>query len=249
LSFAADKKMTFGLQPQAFIVDEKMTAINSVAGGKNISFKIEDQEFDLPLLGQVNIYNALCAMAIAKSLGLKMAEIKQASGAMKNIPGRQEFIETNKNFKVMVDYAFEPKAMVALYETVKKIPHQKIIHVLGSAGGGRDAARRPKLGLLAGQNADFVIVTNEDPYDDDPQMIIEQVAAGALQAGKKEGIDLWKILDRREAIKKALTLAGVNDLVLITGKGSEQAICVAGGRKIPWDDREVVREEIQNFRI
>jgi UDP-N-acetylmuramoyl-L-alanyl-D-glutamate--2,6-diaminopimelate ligase len=109
-------------------------------------------------------------------------------------------------------------------------------------------ARRPKLGKLAGEKADLVIVTNEDPYDDDPKLIIDQVAAGALDVGKILDKDLFKIEDRREAIKKALSSAGENDIVLITGKGSEQAICVANGAKIPWDDREVVKEELKRLQ-
>jgi len=245
LTFPADKKVLFGLQPNSFAVDEQIKAINPIASGANISFKIEDQDFSLSLMGELNIHNSLCAIAIAKNLGLSWKEIKGAAGAMKNIPGRQEFIEEGQNFKVMVDYAFEPVAMAALYETIKQIPHAKIIHVLGATGGGRDVARRPKLGVIAGQNAQIVITTNEDPYDDDPVEIMNQVANGSISAGKKDGVDLFKILDRREAIKKAVEIAQDNDLILITGKGSEQAMCVKDGQKIPWDDREVAREEIK----
>jgi len=90
----------------------------------------------------------------------------------------------------------------------------------------------------------MVIVTNEDPYDEDPQAIIDAVAAGAEGVGKKLDVDLFKIIDRREAIHYALQRAGKNDVVLITGKGCEQAIVVKNNRKIPWDDRTVVREEL-----
>lgn len=150
-------------------------------------------------------------------------------------------------FTVIVDYAFEPEALKKIYNTILKLEHNKIIHVSGSAGGGRDVARRPKLGALAGKQADIVIVTNEDPYDDDPKIIIDQVAAGAADAGKAVNQNLFKIEDRREAIKKALSLAQTDDIVLITGKGCEQAICVAEGKKIKWDDREVVKEELKKL--
>ena len=119
---------------------------------------------------------------------------------------------------------------------------KRIIHVLGSCGGGRDKARRPVLGKIAGENADIVIVTNEDPYDDDPLEIINAVATGVVIAGKKENEDLFKIVDRREAIEKAIRLAKPDDLVLITGKGAEQAMAMAGGKYIPWDDRKIVQE-------
>jgi UDP-N-acetylmuramoyl-L-alanyl-D-glutamate--2,6-diaminopimelate ligase len=120
---------------------------------------------------------------------------------------------------------------------------------LGSCGGGRDVARRPILGKMAGETADLVIITNEDPYDDDPQMIIDNVAQGALETGKELNKDLFKYLDRRKAINKALSEAKEDDLVLITGKGSEQFICVANEKKIPWDDRTVVKEELKNLNL
>lgn len=134
-----------------------------------------------------------------------------------------------------------------MYETVKQLPHNKIIHLLGSCGGGRDHNRRPILGRLAGENSNYVIVTNEDPYDEDPQLIIDQVASGAELAGKLKNIDLFTIGDRREAISKALALAEKNDLV-ITGKGAEQYICLANGKKIPWDDRRIVERIVQSKR-
>ncbi|MFH0779368.1 MAG: UDP-N-acetylmuramoyl-L-alanyl-D-glutamate--2,6-diaminopimelate ligase [Parcubacteria group bacterium] len=142
---------------------------------------------------------------------------------------------------------FPPKADAPMAQT-------KIIHVLGSCGGGRDKARRPILGKMAGENADIVIVTNEDPYDDDPMQIINEVADGALSVvseKNRHGINsahshrVYKILDRKEAIEKALSLAQAGNLVLITGKGAEQRMAVAGGRYIPWDDREIVREYLR----
>ncbi|MCF7795160.1 hypothetical protein K9M50_02275, partial [Patescibacteria group bacterium] len=109
---------------------------------------------------------------------------------------------------------------------------------------GRDKDRRPELGKIAGQNADYVIVSNEDPYDEDPEQIIKEVAKGAVNAGKIPKENLFEILDRREAIRKAISLAEENDIVLLTGKGSEQAICIADGKKFKWDERAVAREEI-----
>ncbi|KKR49155.1 MAG: UDP-N-acetylmuramyl-tripeptide synthetase [Candidatus Magasanikbacteria bacterium GW2011_GWC2_40_17] len=244
LNFPADEKITFGLKENSLPVKEKIIAVQPLPLGEQISFTVKGTDFVLPLLGEMNIYNSLCAITVAKVLGLSLEEIKRFSGAMKNIPGRQEFINEGQNFKVLVDYAFEPKALASLYEILEMIPHKRLIHVLGSAGGGRDVARRPVLGSLAGENAQIVIVTNEDPYDDDSEQIIEEVAQGASEKSKIEGQDLFKILDRREAIKKALQLAKEGDLVLVTGKGSEQAICVGGGQKLPWDDRKVIREEL-----
>jgi UDP-N-acetylmuramoyl-L-alanyl-D-glutamate--2,6-diaminopimelate ligase len=185
------------------------------------------------------------AVSIGLTQGVKLEKIKIGLEKIKGIPGRMAIIKNLKPaFTVVVDYAFEPEALKRAYDIIKKQKYNKIIHVLGSAGGGRDIARRPKLGALAGGYADTVIVTNEDPYDDDPKLIIDQVAVGAENAGKAINKNLFKIEDRREAIKKALTMARENDIVLITGKGCEQVICVAEGKKLLWDDRRVVSEEL-----
>ncbi|HNU90180.1 MAG TPA: UDP-N-acetylmuramyl-tripeptide synthetase [bacterium] len=212
-------------------------------------FICEGQEIHLPLLGAFNASNAMTAIGVALSQDIDWPAIKAGLSAVKVLAGRLEIIDEGQPFSVIVDYAFEPVALSKIYETLELVPHKKIIHVLGSAGGGRDVARRPKLGQIAGRLADIVIVTNEDPYDDDPRVIIEQVAVGAEYAGKERNKNLFTILDRREAIAKALSLAKKGDIVLITGKGSEQAICLAAGRKMPWDDRQVVREELAKLQF
>jgi len=241
-SFWAEKKMSFGIQKGAEIKAENIT---SDASGSR--FTIRDTQYAINLLGGFNVANSLAAISVAKAMDIYDEKIKSGLEKITGTPGRLEKIDEGQDFTVIVDYAFEPNAVLKLYETIGNIPHSKIIHVLGSTGGGRDKARRPKLGKLAGEKADYVIVTNEDPYDEDPMQIIDEVAAGA--ENKKEGENLWKILDRQEAIRKALSLAQAQDIVLITGKGSEQAICVENGKKILWDDREVVREELNGLIV
>ena len=214
---------------------------------KGYDFVVEGEEIRLPVLGRFNVDNAMNAVSTGMSQGLDMGTIRRGLKKIKGVAGRLEKIDAGQDFAVIVDYAFEPNAMEKLYSTLELIPHNRVIHVLGSAGGGRDVARRPRLGRIAGEKADMVVITNEDPYDEDPQLIIDQVAAGAENAGKKEDHDLVKIADRRKAIKRALQTAEKDDIIIITGKGSEQAICMAGGEKIKWDDRQVTREEIQNL--
>jgi UDP-N-acetylmuramoyl-L-alanyl-D-glutamate--2,6-diaminopimelate ligase len=109
-------------------------------------------------------------------------------------------------------------------------------------------ARRPVLGRLAAERADIVVVTNEDPYDDDPNLIINQVAEGAVKAGKRDGQNLFRVVDRREAIFKAMAMAREGDLVVMTGKGCEPWICLENGRKMPWDEVAVAKEAIQAAR-
>lgn len=207
-----------------------------------IKFNLDDWLIQMKILGKFNAKNSTIAGIIGLELGLNKEEIKNGLEKITGIPGRMEQIRAGQNFQIIVDYAFEPVAVGELYETIKVLHSRKIIHVLGSCGGGRDVSRREKLGRIVGEKADFVIVTNEDPYDDDPMEIIQAVAKGAKRFDKVENKNLFLIEDRREAIKKALNLAQENDLVLITGKGSEQAIVVKDGKKIDWDDRKVVLE-------
>ncbi|MDO9399617.1 MAG: UDP-N-acetylmuramyl-tripeptide synthetase [bacterium] len=224
----------------------KISEYNNIkADNKGVSFIVDNKtEINLKLLGEFNATNAMNAVCLGLSQGISLAKIANGLGKVEQIPGRLELIKEGQSFTVIVDYAFEPGAITKLYETVKAFPHKKIIHLLGSCGGGRDKTRRSELGKIAGAKADIVIITNEDPYDEDPQIIIDQVAVSAKNVGKIVDKNLFKILDRREAIKKALSLAEEGDLVLITGKGNEQAMCLANGVKIPWDDRKVVREEL-----
>jgi UDP-N-acetylmuramoyl-L-alanyl-D-glutamate--2,6-diaminopimelate ligase len=212
------------------------------ANKTGIKFVFENTQIQLKILGKFNAMNATAAGCVAKTLNISNKDIKKGLESIEQLPGRIERIEEGQDFTVIVDYAFEPVAVSKLYETISVLKPKKIIHVLGSTGGGRDVSRRSKLGKLAAKNASFIIITNEDPYDDDPMQIIEDVAQGAKDAGAKKDENLFLIKDRKKAIQKALSLANTEDVVLITGKGSEQAIATKDGMLIPWDDRKVVRE-------
>lgn len=199
----------------------------------------------LKVLGEFNATNAAAAGSICRALGINDETIKNGLEQINDLPGRIERIYEGQKFTVIVDYAFEPVAVTKLYDTMSVLQPHNIIHVLGSTGGGRDVSRRGRLGAIAGEHAQYVIVTNEDPYDDDPHEIMRGVAEGAKHLGKIEHKDLFMIEDRRAAIQKAIGIAQEGDVVLITGKGSEQAIAGQNGQLIPWDDREVVREVLK----
>ena len=216
--------------------------ISSSAQG--VSFKADNQVINLSLLGEFNAANALAAYAVGLNQKIPFKNIKEGLENVHSLAGKLEIINIGQNFTAVVDYSFEPRALEKLYQVIELIPKQRIIHLLGSTGGGRDQARRPLLGKMAAKKADIVIITNEDPYDEDPAIIINSVAAGAEEGGKILNNNLFKILDRREAIKKALSLAKDGDLLLFTGKGAEQYICGPNGQKIPWDEGSVVKEEI-----
>jgi len=224
LKFPAKRKITFGLE-QGEINNREL----------NLKLKIP---------GQFNIYNALAAISIAYSQGVDKNFAKEVVENFEGAPGRMELVIA-KPFKVFVDYAFTPAALEKVYQTLIKLNNEthkspsNLICVLGSCGGGRDRWKRPVLGALAKNYCQEVIITNEDPYNEDPMEIINQVAKGVGEKAKK-------ILDRREAIREALKIAKENDIVIITGKGCEPSICIKG-KKIPWDDRDVVREEFNRL--
>lgn len=215
---------------------------------KGLEFKIGQEQFLAPLFGEHNMMNILCAIEICHILGIDWhTTLKDAVRELKPPAGRIEFIPEAEHFgfRVIVDYAFEPVAIEKLYGVVEKIQPQRVIHVFGSTGGGRDISRRFTVGEYVGHHADVCIITDEDPYDDDPMQIIQDVASAVAKTGKIEGQNLFKILDRQEAIQKAVDMATPGDLILVTGKGSEQKMVVKG-KMIPWDDRTSVRGALKN---
>lgn len=189
--------------------------------------------------------NRSIALSVVTILGGDADVAEEKVATCSTPPGRVEYIEeaNEYGFTCIVDYAFEPVAISALYATVAKHDPKCIIHVAGSTGGGRDASTE-KAKLIAA-HADIAIVTNEDPYDDDPMKIINAMADAMVEHGKVDNESLFRIEDRRDAIDKAIELAAPGDVVLVTGKGSEQAMVVKGGKKIPWDDRTEVRLALQ----
>ena len=222
--------------------------LSNIQTEKNgISFLIQNKRFETPLFGRHNAMNMTAAVAVAETVGVSASLLQKKAKILEQIPGRIEFIAESRpfGFDVIVDYAFEPKAMEALYGVVLQREPKRIIHVFGSTGGGRDKARRQILGAYIGERANLCIITDEDPYDENPLDIINTVFEAVRQTGKQEGKSVWKIFDRRDAIEEAVGLAAPGDLVLITGKGSEQAMCVAHGKKIPWDDRAIVRQALE----
>ena len=236
LSFPADEKIRFGLSSES--ADMRATNVAMASGGTTFDLADPPIPFSFSPLGLFNVYNVLAAIGACRAVGLPWEKIQSGVASLASVPGRLEPIVSGQPFSVIVDYAYEPAALGALYAAIALVPHGKIIHVLGSAGGGRDVARRQLLGEMAAEHDDVVIVTNEDPYDDDPMGIIQDVAKGA------NGANPFLILDRQEAIDKAVALAEPGDLVLITGKGCEPVMAVANGKKIPWDDRDAARKAL-----
>lgn len=226
-----------------FNADDKNSEYYAKLAGKvkKIFYK-KNPKIKTQLLGEFNKYNAAAVVEIAKSLGIIIGKAIRILKNIKEIPGRMEMV-IDKPFKVFVDYAHTPDSLEKAYQAVTG---SKLICVLGSCGGGRDKWKRPELGELARKYCAKVILTNEDPYDENPTSIIDDIKAG-FSKSQITSIKLQTILDRRKAINKALSLAKKDDIVIITGKGCEPWICVEHGKKIKWDDRKVVMEEYKKI--
>ncbi len=214
---------------------------------KQIKFSFADNDNypETALAGKFNRYNIIGAAKMAEALGVTKEKINEALGKLTVIPGRMEQVVSlhpKQDFEVIVDYAHTTDSLTKAYEALED---KRKICVLGSCGGGRDMWKRPQMGKVANDFCDEIILTNEDPYDEDPEKIVCDVAIGITKPHKK-------IMDRREAINTALRLAqklaqdtNQNKVaVLISGKGTDPYLMEANNKKTPWSDYGVAREEI-----
>ncbi|OQX00728.1 hypothetical protein BWK69_00855 [Candidatus Parcubacteria bacterium A4] len=256
LKYPAEKKYGFGLEISNFSNFQKIIAENVLVMGDGSIFLVSGTEIKLKLLGEFNIYNALAAICVGLSQGVDLSVCKSALEKVNGIPGRMQLV-IPEPFKFFVDYAVTPEALEKVYQTLQNSPSKadlcprpiilgvkplagKLICLLGACGGGRDKWKRPILGKIASQYCDEIILTNEDPYDENPLEIIKNIESGFSQIP-----NIYKIIDRREAIRKAISLAKSGDVIISTGKGSELWMCLANGKKIPWNEAEIAREEFE----
>ena len=203
-----------------------------------LEITIDGQKINSHLIGKFNIYNILAAITYTKSQGVKIDTIKKALERFEMIRGRVERIAGGQNFDVIVDYAHTPDSLEKLYGA---FPTKRLICVLGNAGGGRDKWKRGEMANIADEYCWNVILTNEDPYDEDPFEIVKSMEKEIKK------VPCRIVMDRREAIHEALKIAVAGDAVLITGKGTDPYIMGPNGTKTPWDDAEVVREELNKI--
>lgn len=200
--------------------------------------------FKIRLPGLFNVENALAALTTGKALGIDPETMRQALATVTGIPGRMESVPNDRRLDILIDYAVTPDSFEKLYQTVKpmQIPGTRIIHVFGACGE-RDRGKRPVMGKIASDNADIVILTNEDPYHENPERIIDEIEAGIQ---KKSG-NFFRIFDRREAVRKALALAEEGDIVLVTGKGAEETMAL-GDKRVPWKERAVIEGVLHDMK-
>jgi UDP-N-acetylmuramoyl-L-alanyl-D-glutamate--2,6-diaminopimelate ligase len=195
-------------------------------------------EVHTPMPGDFNVANALGAFAAAVAMEVDPRRAATGLATARRVPGRLEPIDEGQDFAVLVDYAHTPDSLDNVLAAARRLTEGRVITVFG-AGGDRDRDKRPKMGRAGAQGSDLAIVTSDNPRSEDPEAIVAEVLAGA---GGGAGVE--SETDRRAAIALALRRAAAGDTVVIAGKGHEQGQEFENGRKIPFDDREVAREEL-----
>ncbi|MDP3764753.1 MAG: UDP-N-acetylmuramoyl-L-alanyl-D-glutamate--2,6-diaminopimelate ligase [bacterium] len=244
-SFSADEKFGYGLLKENIRANVKNNFIpeNIKFSASGVEFILEEEKYSSPLLGDFNLYNTLAAIATARAYEIPHKHIKKAIENFKGAPGRLEILQ-EKPFLVVIDYAHTPDALEAVYRVAKSFwvkNSYKLIGVLGAAGGGRDKWKRSHMGSIAESFCDEIFLTDEDPYTEDPEKIVNEVAMGIKHK------EYRKIMDRRLAIREALETAKHGDVVLITGKGAEKTMMTKFGA-MAWDEKEVVLEELAKLK-
>jgi UDP-N-acetylmuramoyl-L-alanyl-D-glutamate--2,6-diaminopimelate ligase len=202
---------------------------------------------ETPLVGEFNVSNILAAVAAGVALGLPTDAIVAGIAAVRGVPGRMERIDAGQSFLAIVDFAHTPYALKAALETAREMTGGRVIAVFGCAGL-RDREKRAWMGRVAGELADVVVVTAEDPRTEDLDEIMAASVAAAQEAGKREGEDVFRVRDRGQAIRFACELARPGDMVIACGKGHEQSMCF-GSTEYPWDDREAMRRALRGATL
>jgi UDP-N-acetylmuramoyl-L-alanyl-D-glutamate--2,6-diaminopimelate ligase len=194
--------------------------------------------------GEYNVLNSLAAVCVGHSLGLPKEAIEQGIAHLTSVEGRMNTVKVGQPYTAIIDYAHTPDAFERLFVDLRKATKGKLVAVFGSAGR-RDEAKRAEQGEIAGRYADELVLTEEDDRDIDGNEILEQIASGARKAGKKDDVDMFKILDRPAAIQFAVTrVKGAEDTVIFLGKGHEKTIERADGEH-PWNEMKTVTDAIR----
>lgn len=198
---------------------------------------------DMSLVGSYNIINVLAAVALLSGQKISLRSISSTLSSISPVPGRCEIINQSQPFSVVVDYAHNIDAVERLLRFYKEVTSGRLHVVFGATGGGRDKAKRPVIGKILDKYADEIVITSDDPYDEDEWVIATMVKEGI---DREEGVGLWTILRREDAIRMAIMRAKSGDSVLILGKGAEPIQIIYGERR-PWDDRQVARQILSDI--
>ena len=245
-NFATEsQKITYGEGESA---DVKIENFKLYKKGSEANLRIDNNvelEIATNLPGEFNIYNMTAAAAGAYLLGISLKDIQEGIANLEGVSGRFEYATPGLPFDTIVDYAHTPDALEKLLKSAKEISKNRTILVFGACGD-RDREKRPIMGKIAQDLADRIIITDEENYTEDATQIREEIISGISKKNEKLPANIQEIPDRKEAIRKALQIAGKGDIVLITGLGHE-VYRVIDGEKTPWNDTQIVREIAQEI--
>lgn len=227
--------------------DIRASAVRETADGLAIRVHTPRWEdtVSLQLIGHFNVYNALAAIGVGEALDLDPEMMRRGLAALASVRGRMQRIDAGQDFAVFVDFAHTPGALAAALDALAPLAAARgggLISVFGSPGA-RDTEKRPMMGRAAGERSRIVVLTDDDPRDEDRLQILEQIAPGAEEAGRRRDHDLFLIPDRAAAIRRAMELARPSDVVLLAGKGHEPSLATADG-PVPWDEASVARSAL-----
>ena len=199
----------------------------------------------LKITGVFNVYNVMAAVGVALAEGIESTVIQKALEQFESVPGRFELVDAGQSFTVIVDYAHTPDGLENILKTAKQFAKQRIIAVFG-CGGDRDRTKRPIMGKIAAEMADVVIATSDNPRSEDPDVILTEIEAG-IKEGLTPNKQYEKIVDRRQAIVRALSIAQAEDVVIIAGKGHE-TYQILKDRTISFDDKQIAIEILEEMK-
>lgn len=228
--------------------DLRATKVKLTPSGSKYTAVIDDDQYQITchLPGSFNVYNSLAVVAVGRAIGLSKGQIEQGIGSLAAVEGRMTRVDEGQNFTVIVDYAHTPESFEKIFKEVRPLSDGRMIAVFGSAGR-RDEAKRARQGKVAAEFCDIVIATEEDDRDIDGQEILEQIAEGAIHAGKTQGKDLFLIHEREDAIQKAVDIAKKGDIILLLGKGHEKSILTNGPKAA--ELRHLVQNDEDRSRV
>lgn len=229
---------TYGIDNFCNVLAKDITITNSYVDFK-VKIGIRNERVKTGIPGRFSVYNSLAAICVGEKLGATAEQIKEALEEVR-VPGRSELVNNKKELTIMIDYAHSPESLENILNAVKSYTRGRVISVFG-CGGDRDSGKRPIMGEISGRIADFTIITSDNPRTEDPQKIVDQVEEGIKKTKGKYTV----IVDRIEAIKKAIKMADKKDIIVLAGKGHEPYQEI-NGVKHPFDERIIVNDIIEN---
>ena len=232
---------TFGIDNHAKVMAKDITITNSYVDFK-VKIVDKNERIRTGIPGRFSVYNSLAAICVAQKFGVTAEQVKEALLEVR-VPGRSEMVDNKLEIPIMIDYAHSPESLENILQAVKSYTRGRVISVFG-CGGDRDSGKRPIMGEISGRIADYTIITSDNPRTENPETIVKQIEEGIKKTKGKYEV----VVDRTEAIEKAIKMANEKDIIILAGKGHEPYQEI-NGVKYPFDERIIVTDIISNLKV